>query len=402
MLDARRRIRAGVTGAADGAVSGLNPRLRLFGLLASLVPLFGGLQYLADETTPRVEVRLVAPATTPDAAAQAPAERVVERIVYVPVERSNTTPLNAARTSVATTERRAETTNATVLSGLDSANTALAQAAPTEPVEAPAVAEAAGADEPEDAPSEHMGLLALATPVPAPVAGPAVRSAPVVARAVAQPVAEPAEDEEVAEADTSDEDSAGDEVAEAPDDAETEHVEVAQVQVIDTTIEPDQSTRVVLYRVPARTTPEISPAKEDADAAAASPPEEAPAVADDADDTPSDDADTPSDDAEDTDAEPAAVDAKLVPPDELADDDQAVDEAAPDEDAPDDEAASDEADATAADEVDDEAVASDDADDAAVDADATPPNEAEERPQISVTVFATTNGTFVSEDDSGQ
>lgn len=380
MFDARRRILAGVTGSADGAVSGLGARLRLFGLLASLVPLFGGLHYLADESAPRVEVRLVAPATASNEVTQAPVERVVERIVYVPVERSETTPLNATQTRIAATgRRRAETTNSTALGGLDTTNTVVAQAVTTEPVDAPVVAEATAEDEPADAPTEHMGLLAIATPAPAPV----VRSAPVVARAVAPPpIAEPADDEEVAEAETPGDENAGDAVADAPGDTGDEPAEVAQIQVIDTTIEPDQSTRVVLYRVPVQTAPEATPANDSPakvdDEAASAPPEDAPSVADTPDEAPTDGSDEAV-------AEPTDVDAKVVSPNAPAADDQVADK--------------DESDETVAAPADADG---DDADVADGDADAAAPREADDRPQLSVTVATTANGAFVSEDGSGQ
>jgi hypothetical protein len=284
------------------------------------------------------------------------------------------------------TERRSETTNATALSGLDSANTALAQVAPTESAEASVVAEASDVDEPPDAPAEHMGLLAIATPVPVPV----VRSAPVVAR-VPQPgpVAEPSDDEEVAEAETTDDATAGDEVAEAPADAESEHVEVAQIQVIDTTIEADQSTRVVLYRVPVPTTPEASPATDTPPAVeepvAEEPVADTPPVAEELDAAPTGDAD-------DADGGPTDVDAKVVPPvsqDELG---EAPADTATADVPGDDESGHDEAAVPPA----------DDGDVEGVDADAEAPSEAPDRPQISVTVLATSNGTFVSEDGSGQ
>lgn len=370
----------------DGTVPGPGPRLRLFGLLASLVPLFGGLQYLADESAPRVEVRLVASAPSSNEVVQAPVERVVERIVYVPVERSQTTSLNATQTRMAATgHRRAETTNATALSGLDSANTALAQAAPTEPSEARVVAETSDADVPAVAPTEHMGLLAMATPVP--VAAPAVRSAPVVARVPQpQPVAEPGDDEEVAEADTTGDENTGDEVAEAAADAEDETVEVAQVQVIDTTIEADQSTHVVLYRVPVQAAPEASPAHDspanDDDEEAAAPPDGAPVVADAPDAAPTDDAD----------GELTDVAAKVV---QAASDDNLSK-------APTDPTTADGGLADESDQDDAGTAPADDGDDADVDADAETPGDIDERPQLSVTVAATSNGAFVSDDGSGQ
>jgi hypothetical protein len=68
---------------------GLVARLRLFGLLILLVPLFGGLQALLEEGVPRVEIRIVprdVPVTIPvEVPVEVPVERVVERVVYVPV-----------------------------------------------------------------------------------------------------------------------------------------------------------------------------------------------------------------------------------------------------------------------------------------------------------------------------
>ena len=61
-------------------------RLRLFGMLAVLGPLFAGLNGLAREGVPQVEVRFI------EAESQMPApeivvvDRVVERLVYVPVD----------------------------------------------------------------------------------------------------------------------------------------------------------------------------------------------------------------------------------------------------------------------------------------------------------------------------
>lgn len=60
-------------------------RLRLFGLLALLVPLFAGLQYVVREGVPRVEVRLVAQDVQTTVPVEVPVERVVERVIYVPV-----------------------------------------------------------------------------------------------------------------------------------------------------------------------------------------------------------------------------------------------------------------------------------------------------------------------------
>ncbi len=62
-------------------------RLRLFGLLALLVPLFAGLQFLVREAVPRIEIRFVSQDVPVNVPVVVPVERVVERIVYVEVER---------------------------------------------------------------------------------------------------------------------------------------------------------------------------------------------------------------------------------------------------------------------------------------------------------------------------
>jgi hypothetical protein len=77
-------------GQLSAAHPGFIARMRLFGLLALLVPLFVGLQGLVREGVPRVEIRFVSqdvpvPVSVP---VEVPVERVVERIVYVPVDRS--------------------------------------------------------------------------------------------------------------------------------------------------------------------------------------------------------------------------------------------------------------------------------------------------------------------------
>ena len=68
---------------------GMIAQVRLFGLLVLLVTLFAGLQEIVAEGVPRVEVRLGAArrAGGRSGAGRVPVERVVERIVYVPVER---------------------------------------------------------------------------------------------------------------------------------------------------------------------------------------------------------------------------------------------------------------------------------------------------------------------------
>lgn len=98
MWNARRAALDGLLGPDAALV--ITSRLRLFGLLALLVPLFAGLQYLVREAVPRVEIRLVAqdaPAAPPVLVpVEVPVERVVERIVYVPVERSEAVAIGDA------------------------------------------------------------------------------------------------------------------------------------------------------------------------------------------------------------------------------------------------------------------------------------------------------------------
>jgi len=105
MLDAQRRNRARLIGASDHHLFGFGARLRVFGLLALLVPLFAGLQYLVLDSTPRVEVRLVSQDPTAAGTAPAQTERVVERIVYVSVARSETAQLSDTTSALAATDR---------------------------------------------------------------------------------------------------------------------------------------------------------------------------------------------------------------------------------------------------------------------------------------------------------
>src|SRR5436190_18701309 len=95
LLDARREGRNGPTERGRRSEA-LASRLRLFGLLALLVPLFAGLQLIARESEPRVEVQTVTveapPAVPIVVVADAPVEKVVEHVVYVPVERRDAAP----------------------------------------------------------------------------------------------------------------------------------------------------------------------------------------------------------------------------------------------------------------------------------------------------------------------
>ena len=80
MQDASRAVRARLDHLAS-AHPDLVARVQLFGLLILLVPLFAGLQHITREGIPRVEVRFV----PHDVPVMVPVERIVERIIYVPV-----------------------------------------------------------------------------------------------------------------------------------------------------------------------------------------------------------------------------------------------------------------------------------------------------------------------------
>jgi len=87
-----RNVRRVALGGAPASEAEIRTRLRLFGLLALLVPLFAGLQYLVREAVPRVEIRLVSQDVPSSVPVLVPVDRVVERIVYVPVDRPDTVP----------------------------------------------------------------------------------------------------------------------------------------------------------------------------------------------------------------------------------------------------------------------------------------------------------------------
>lgn len=79
---ARRRRRL-----AARAQDGVPANVRLFVLLALLLPLFGGLQYLAQEAAPRDVASTAPPRVVEAVPVLVRVERPVERIVFVPVER---------------------------------------------------------------------------------------------------------------------------------------------------------------------------------------------------------------------------------------------------------------------------------------------------------------------------
>jgi len=251
-------------GATPGPVRdgfGLAPRLRFFALLALLAPLFWGLQLMVREQAPRVEVRLVYPeASVAMVAAPAQAERVVERIVYVPVAPSDPAPSAAEAAGVAQPPEVASVASAAGQPG----DTRSVAAGVQED------ASAAAADE-GGSPAEPPGLIGIVTlaPVPAPVQVNAALPAPVVtaaappARVAVAPVVvlAPADDTEDAEdadgpieaVEVQDDSMATfDEVAEAAPAPGDDDGERRFVQMIETTIEADQSTHVAYYLVPAR------------------------------------------------------------------------------------------------------------------------------------------------------
>jgi len=415
MLDARRRNRTGLSESSDFFWTGVGSRIRVFGLLALMVPLFAGLQYLAIESAPRVEVRVVAQEPTGIDSVQAPPERVVERVVYVPVTRSETAQLSDTGPALPVAERRAQASGGPTLGGLDSAGAPRVEAAPEQMAVAQALPDSESAADPAEAPTPHMGLLAVATPVSVPVPAPApVIAAAPVSRAVApQPVLEPVDDDDtVADADVPDDEADGEAVADEPADSDGDQQEVAQIQFIDTTIEADQSTRVVSYKIPVR--PEavaVPPAGGDA------PSDNDPAVADAPGEPAADDADV----ADAADANEDVADAASTEDDDADDEVAKVEQDHPDEaasleavaaasidevaaDLPDEVAA----DAPSQDDDDEQTADGEGGDDAVGEADpADDSNEspeeadAQETPQLSA-VLATTAGGIAVEAEPGQ
>ena len=228
--------------------SKLTANLRLFGLLALLVPIFAGLQYIVREGVPRVEVRLVAQ----DAQTTVPVERVVERVVYVPVGAETavqpTERIEPARSILASAPQTTERSNVRV-GGLPSA-----EVANREPEPAAAPPGSAEATQEEAAPL--MGTVALAPPAPAPVAAPVVaarQAAPVAPWVYQAPAEDLASDESegaevVAEAEPSDmapdEDEAVAEAADGP----TEEVAVIQSSSDEPAVRDDEGPTIAMLR----------------------------------------------------------------------------------------------------------------------------------------------------------
>jgi hypothetical protein len=320
MLDARRRNRLGSAGSGH-LMTGIGPRLRLFGLLAVLVPLFLGLQHLVQESVPQIEVRFIAPDAQTAGSAPASSDRVVERVVYVPVEKTETAPMTApsavsSSAAVAqTTGRSADSPRQT--SGLDSVGGPVMQAAQKEPPADAAIVELAHADTPAEEPPAHIGVVAEVTPVEAPIvaAAPSTRAVAAAPRIVTAPVVaappDPVDaDEAIAEAE---QEMPAEAIAEdepemvAEEEAATPVEQVAEIQVIETMVDGSQpSTRVVSYRIPVEPAPESAPAEAVEDESASPPAADEAVVEGDEAMQPGDAADDLADDAEAVDEDPAS------------------------------------------------------------------------------------------------
>jgi hypothetical protein len=170
------------------AYPGLAARVRLFGLLAVLVPLFVGLQQLARDGVPRIEIRFV----TQDVPVplEVPVERVVERVVYEPVERIVYMPVG--RTDGVTATEAGDSPASAVMAPADAGPAAEAgvelgaepAAEPgAEPAAEPGAAEAERAD-PAGADPGATTILVPSRPAPRTVAASTVAAGPVFADAL--------------------------------------------------------------------------------------------------------------------------------------------------------------------------------------------------------------------------
>ena len=217
----------------------LTAQLRLFGLLTLLVPLFAGLQYVVREGVPRVEVRLVAQ----DAQTNVPVERVVERVVYVPVMRQASQPSDNGFEPVRVSLPSAPSADAAPLVDRESRDmpgqippAEVAEGEPEEPApDVVAVTEPA---------TDVAPLTGTVARVPAPVVAqaPARRAVPVI---VAAPP--PPEAEEVAEvAETGEAAVATDE---SPAEADGEEV-IAEASSESVEVEPGERVALFVSEVP--------------------------------------------------------------------------------------------------------------------------------------------------------
>jgi hypothetical protein len=120
MPGAGRAVRARLARFA-ASHPGLAARLRLFGLLLLLLPLFAGLQRLILEAAPPAEVQVVARDVPILVPVERVVERVVEHIVYVPVPVPADEPAEPAEpSSPSPTSPSAAPATPTVLDGTPS------------------------------------------------------------------------------------------------------------------------------------------------------------------------------------------------------------------------------------------------------------------------------------------
>jgi hypothetical protein len=258
MLDAQRR-NGGSSAGSGLRLAGFGPRLRLFVLLGLLAPMFVGLQHIVQESVPQIEVRLIPPDA--QVAGSTPSERVVERVVYVPVERTETAPMTAQAAGLPQTglsQATGRSADQPRVRGMDSASAAPAmQASHKEPPADPATVELATDTGPVDEPLAHMGVVTVVTPVAAPpvaVAAPArfvAAPAYVVPAPVQDPVAVADADEDLGDGPADDDDVA---LADEPSaESAPAEPEVAEIEVVETTIgSAEPNTRVVSYKIPVR------------------------------------------------------------------------------------------------------------------------------------------------------
>jgi hypothetical protein len=194
-----QRERPGIDGTLDKLdirQGRVGSRLRLFALLALLVPLYAGLHSLVRDSVPRVEVRIVPQDVPSSAPVVVPVHVPVERIVYVPVGPTtaaaglSTSPMFGQIDGKAqhTEDVLAQTPDESPIS--ENPNAAAPVAAGGEPAPE-AVAEAV--QPPVDAPV--IGVVALAPRLPIRSSAPVAVPAPEVA---VEPEA-PAESDELAE-----------------------------------------------------------------------------------------------------------------------------------------------------------------------------------------------------------
>lgn len=154
------------SGRLSQSRSALVPRLHLFAFLAVLGPLFAGLNVLVLESVPQVEVRFVSAESTAPAPDPVFVDRVVERVVYVPIDNlpapetavrpDASSEAAASATSEPVSGEAAERTEPEAIASEPEAE-APTLAAPVAPWRAPVVYEAGAAEqEPaEDAVAEE-------------------------------------------------------------------------------------------------------------------------------------------------------------------------------------------------------------------------------------------------------